>query len=97
MQNEIPKIPQNELKNFIFKIDKNIISVIILLDHSIEINLENLFLIFQSYLNKNEILIKNIYILGENNFENDNLKKLNIFRNINIKKLKNMSHIDFIE
>ena len=72
-------------------------SVILLFNHSEEINIENLFLIFQSYLKTPEALIKGIFIIAENSKEDFYNKKIPVFHNIRIEILNKMTYLDFLQ
>lgn len=84
-------IPQNKNINFILTKNNTFKSIDILIYHSYEINLENLFLIFKSYLETETALLKTILIIAYNNDHGP----IPIFHHINIKKHKRMKYIDF--
>jgi hypothetical protein len=97
MNTEIPLIPANKNKNFHFNKNNYYWGIDVLFDHTENINLENLFLIFKSYITNKEILLKSIYIIGENSIETVYNKKITIFHHISTNKLQKMSYIDFCE
>lgn len=72
---------------------KKIYSIELLFDHTEKINLENLFLIFFSYIKNKENLLKAIYIIVDNEPQIE--KNLIWLHNIKIEKIEKMSSIDF--
>lgn len=89
------KIPLNSNNFFYISKNDNMGSIILLFDHTETINLENLYLIFQIYLNNKELLIRNIHVIAENELNFNCNKKLSIFHHIWEKKIDKMSFIDF--
>jgi hypothetical protein len=87
-------IPQNDKLFFLIKLGnwKNSIDVII--EEENEIFLNNLFLIFKSYLIDNSLGLIKINIISEEIHENK-YKKIICFANINIDKLKKQSYSEF--
>lgn len=53
--------------------------------------MKNLFLIFKTYLTHKEVLLKNLYVIGDSDEH-----KSAIFHHIKLKKLEKMSYIDFV-
>jgi len=93
--NKYTEIPQNNNNNYLFVKNNYMNSIDILLYPNVDTNLENLFLIFKSYLNIKDKL-KAIYVIGENcNYLSEIYKKTNILHNINIKKMEKINLIDF--
>jgi hypothetical protein len=84
-------IPQNNNENLTIIKNKSYKSVDVLIKHSYEINLENLYLVFKSYLQTETALLKYILIIGYNN----EYESIPIFHHVNIRKQKKMKYIDF--
>jgi hypothetical protein len=57
--------------------------------------MENLFLILKTYVNKNELFLKFLYIIADTGESEIIHKKQTIFHHILIKKIKKMNFIDF--
>lgn len=92
MTKNLPKISQNSNENFIFQINKKMVSLELLINWKNNIDLEHLFLIFKSIIMNPEVLLKFVYISGKN-MDDD----VQIFKNIRVYKLVKMTWIDFID
>lgn len=96
MSGLVPLIPQNESNFYKFVKEKNFYAVDLLFDHSQEVNLENLYLIFKSYLHNEENVIHRLLIVAKVCAE-DIGRQTHTFHNVKINKMKLMSYVDFID
>lgn len=91
MIKENPLIPQTDKNFFIFKKNNQFYSCDLYLNHQAPYNIENVYLIFMSYLKCGENLIYSIYTIAKRD-EDD---KIPILFYINPSKIENLSFIDF--
>lgn len=90
MTNQSPQIPRNNDNNFIFFKNDYFTSVDLLFEWELEINMENLFLIFKTYITHQELALKHIYIIATNASQYSA-----VFHHVRTTKIKKMSYIDF--